>query len=345
VGAGVTKAPFPWFGGKSKAATQIWRAIGHDAGNYVEPFFGSGAVWLGRPSGFSGWAVVNDIDGNLANFWRSVKKFPDATAEAACNPVNECDLHARHLALVNGSGKLRDRLMADPNYCEPVLAGWWAWGAAVWIGSGWCAGNGPWNFAHDEHGIPVFTKGHGGQGVNRQLPHLGDAGKGVNRKLPHLGDGGNGVCQDRILWLKNWFGELADNLREVRVACGDWERVCSPGTMTLNGPCGVVLDPPYSQTDAVYASDSSTVAHLVRAWCLANGDNKDLRIVLCGHEGEHHELEAHGWRIQEWDQKKSGGYSGKSDARERLWISPHCLQGEPENGEGVQLGLFCGDLP
>jgi len=42
------KAPFPWFGGKSKAAPLVWKLLG-DPVHYVEPFFGSGAVLLQRP--------------------------------------------------------------------------------------------------------------------------------------------------------------------------------------------------------------------------------------------------------------------------------------------------------
>ena len=43
------RAPFPWFGGKRKVADAVWQRLGR-VGNYVEPFFGSGAVLLGRPS-------------------------------------------------------------------------------------------------------------------------------------------------------------------------------------------------------------------------------------------------------------------------------------------------------
>jgi site-specific DNA-adenine methylase len=39
-------APFPWFGGKSRAAKLIWSRLG-DVPNYVEPFAGSLAVLLG----------------------------------------------------------------------------------------------------------------------------------------------------------------------------------------------------------------------------------------------------------------------------------------------------------
>lgn len=41
------KAPFPWFGGKSRVADVVWRAFGN-VPNYVEPFFGSGAVRVRR---------------------------------------------------------------------------------------------------------------------------------------------------------------------------------------------------------------------------------------------------------------------------------------------------------
>lgn len=42
------KAPFPYFGGKSKIADVVWSALGQPA-HYIEPFFGSGAVLLARP--------------------------------------------------------------------------------------------------------------------------------------------------------------------------------------------------------------------------------------------------------------------------------------------------------
>lgn len=42
------KAPFPWFGGKSRAASAIWGRFG-DVDTYNEPFSGSLAVLLARP--------------------------------------------------------------------------------------------------------------------------------------------------------------------------------------------------------------------------------------------------------------------------------------------------------
>ena len=43
------RAPFPYFGGKRRAAPIIWAALG-DPGGYVEPFAGSAAVLLARPA-------------------------------------------------------------------------------------------------------------------------------------------------------------------------------------------------------------------------------------------------------------------------------------------------------
>jgi len=313
------KAPFPWFGGKSKAAELIWSRFGaKDLKNYVEPFLGSAAVFLLRPAEFSGWVTLNDFDGHLVNFWRSVSMKPEETAQAAALPVFECDLHARHLRLVREHGRLSARLMADPDYCEPTLAGWWAWGACVWIGSGWCGGDGPWTTIEDDERVQVFS----------QLPHLGDGGTGVNRQLPHLGDGGTGgLTAEKLAWIESWFAELRDSFREARIACGDWKRICSPGTMTRNGTCAVLLDPPYSLTSAVYAKDSSTVSGDVRRWCIENGTSQKLRIALCGHDTEHNELEALGWTVETW--AKGGGYQGKDD-RERIWFSPACLK--PQSG-------------
>ena len=58
-------APFPYFGGKRRAAPAIWRALGDPSG-YVEPFAGSAAVLLARPE-FKGRRVetINDADGYL----------------------------------------------------------------------------------------------------------------------------------------------------------------------------------------------------------------------------------------------------------------------------------------
>lgn len=116
------RAPFPWFGGKGRAAPLIWEALG-DVSNYVEPFAGSLATLLGRPS-VARIETVNDADGLLSNFWRAVAADPAAVADAAAWPVSEVDLSARHLWLVNRRAALTERLQVDPDYYDAKVAGW-----------------------------------------------------------------------------------------------------------------------------------------------------------------------------------------------------------------------------
>jgi hypothetical protein len=182
--------------------------------------------------------------------------------------------------------------------------------------------------------------GDAGQGVNRKLVHLGDAGRGVNRRLVHLGDAGKGE-QD----LLTWFQALQTRLRRVRVCCGDWQRVLGPSVTQKHGLTSIVLDPPYSAEEqrdmGIYAEDSATVAHDVRAWCLSNGGNPLLRIILCGYGEVHDELLMHGWTKTAWKPNGGMGNQGKASQaslnkhRERLWCSPHCLRPQ-------QLTLFQG---
>ena len=94
-------APFPYFGGKRRAAPRIWQALGDPSG-YVEPFAGSAAVLLARPA-FCGRRVetINDADGWLVNAWRAIQLSPADVAAHAWGPVCEIDYHAR-LAWLQG---------------------------------------------------------------------------------------------------------------------------------------------------------------------------------------------------------------------------------------------------
>jgi hypothetical protein len=304
-------APFPWFGGKRRVAAEVWARFGNVA-NYIEPFFGSGAVLLGRPDFNGQMETVNDLDGFVANFWRAIKHAQGAVAEHADNPVNENDLHARHIWLVQRREELRSRLEGDPDFFDAQIAGYWVWGISCWIGSGFCSGNGPWGLNGERQLVHL---GNGGQGVNRKRVHLGNGGQGVNRKLVHLG---------------NWFAALAHRLDRVRVASGDWSRVCGPSV--LGGVLtGVFLDPPYADTadrnPDLYAQDSLSVAHDVREWAIENGKNTKLRIALCGYDGEH--VMPDDWSSFAW--KTQGGYgcqgedANENSTRERVWFSPACL--------------------
>ena len=161
--------------------------------SYIEPFAGSLAALLSRPDDLwqTGAETVNDADSYLCNFWRALAAAPDDVAHWCDWPVNETDLLARHLWLVNTGRERIAKLEANPEFYDAKVAGWWVWGINAWIGSGWCSGTGPWQII--EGAVQRPHLGDAGRGVKRKLPHLGDAGRGVNRQLPHLGDAGHGV--------------------------------------------------------------------------------------------------------------------------------------------------------
>lgn len=321
------KPPFPWFGGKSMIAHEVWNALGN-VDSYIEPFFGSGAVLFLRPDDHDpGTETVNDADGFVANFWRAMQSDVAAVAEHADWPVNECDLHARHMWLVERRESLVDRLCGDPDYFDAKIAGWWCWGQCCWIGGGWCSGKGPWQSVDG-----VMTKVGNGRGVKRQRPHLGDNGVGVNRPGTEL-----------VEYLQ-WF---AARLRRVRVCCGDWSRVCTNAAMNDNNSktIGVFLDPPYADTagrdSRIYSVDSESVAHDVRRWAIENGSREKMRIVLAGYQGEHDMPD--NWTAIRW--KAQGGMANQGNNRgkenrhrETLWCSPHCLKAG--KAEGTVRSLF-----
>lgn len=285
------RSPYPWFGGKSKVASEVWKRFGV-VKNYVEPFFGSGAVLLRRPQPFEGTETINDMDGFVCNFWRAVQSEPDAVANFVDWPVNELDLHARHKWLMSTARAQVERLRDDPDFYDVKVAGWWVWGLCQWIGRGWCSGS-----------------------ECKQLPHLGDAGIGVHRS-DYTGDD-----------LYRYFDLLSKRLRRVRVCCGDWSRVCGQTPTVKQGLTAVFLDPPYSQEerDPEIYSVESDVGEEVRQWCADNGEC--MRIALCGYEGEHNDLEQHGWDMWKW--KATGGYSSgdnENSSRERIWFSPLCVK-------------------
>ena len=327
------QAPFPWFGGKSLACNAVWSAFG-DCANYVEPFAGSAAMLLCAPDG-KRVETINDFDGMVANFWRAIADNPDEVAHYADWPCNENDLFARHSWLVQQRASMTEKLHADPEWHDAKIAGWWVWGMCNWIGSGFCSGDGPW--VHDGEKIIDSRKlphlGDAGRGIKRQLPHL-SAGQGINLKLPHLGDAGRGIKRltdiSRRDFIFNWFNALHERLRDVRVACGDWTRVLKDSVTIRHGLTAVFLDPPYTKGDMDYSAGGMNqgIADDVREWCKQNGNNPLLRIVLCGHAGEHDDLLNYGWSIRTWTARK--GYALTDEAKqnsssETLWCSPHCI--------------------
>lgn len=346
------RAPFPWFGGKRRVAELVWDRLG-DVSSYNEPFAGSLAVLLGRPTE-PRIETVNDLDCYLANFWRALQRDPEHVASYADWPVNEADLHARHRWLVEHARLQAERVMTDPDFYDAKIAGWWVWGQCLWIGSGWCQtttnnGERPWlqrkrPRGDGDSGVTLPRKrfagtGNGqGTGVHRRWQGGGvGGGSGVHaprlsQQIPDLsgdsGASGRGIHAPRLTeGLYDYMEALASRLRRVRVCCGDWKRVLTPSVSTYIGTCGVFLDPPYAHElrERCYAEDHD-ISQEVGQWARDHGDDPLFRIALCGYEGEHQMPVS--WSVVPW--KAHGGYSRSSRGRanrerERIWFSPHCL--------------------
>ena len=312
------KAPFPWFGGKSRVAAPIWERFG-DVRCYIEPFFGSGAALLGRPHADPGYEIVNDKYCFLANFWRALKYAPNELAEICDWPINEADLHARHIWL-RAKAEWLASMMDDPDFYDLKVAAWWVWGISQWIGSGWCDLGPPTAsvkrpyLASDMGAHRPRTPTTSNAGVYAKRPDLCNS-RGIARSDQHL---------------IPYFSALSRRFRNVKVCCGDWKRVLTDFIILTNSPTGILLDPPYgAERDEVYSEDSFTIAGEVREWAIEYGPDPRLRIALCGYAEEH--AMPQGWEMFRW--KAQGGYANLRNGRgkanrelETIWFSPGCLR-------------------
>ena len=284
----ILKAPFPYFGGKSRVSELIWDRFGN-VNNVVEPFFGSGAVLLGRPRSHApfGTETINDLDCMVANFWRALQHDPDAVAFHADNPVNEADQHARHLWLCS-QVEFRERMKVDPEFYDTKIAGWW-----------------------------VHRK------LFRQVPVMNSSGMGVCRVEPRDMD-----MSISILAYMHQLADRLRRVRvccgDWQRICGPSVTFKHGITgVFLDPPYADTA----GRDATIYAEESLTVAHDVRRWAIENGDNPLLRIALCGYEGEHEMPES--WECVAWRASGGYGSQGNNAAREnkhreRIWFSPFC---------------------
>jgi DNA adenine methylase len=339
----VLRACFPYYGYKGAVSSEVWKRLGNPP-NYVEPFFGSGAVLLQRPGGAGKREVINDKSGGLANFWRSVQADPAGVLEHAVWICSESDLHARNAFFREALPDLTARLEGDPGYYDSRLAGYWCYVQCLAIGEVAYA-RGPWVRRGG-----LLVKEPVGDGVRRNIPC--DQSRGIQRAIPTHSDQGirKSVPEKKTLGIlrrkssaEEWIHDLSCRLSEVRILCGDWARGVKPTYTTQHGLTGVFLDPPYDDCWKTY-SDHDPLTEQICSWCAENGEDPKLRIALCGYEGTLSvDLVALGWAEFGW--KAGGGrvtVGGASDLnrdRERIWFSPHCLDSV---GKSEQLDLLAG---
>ena len=298
------RAPFPYFGGKSKIAQTIWGLLG-DVKSYTEPFAGSLAVLLARPAPGS-LEVVGDWSGYIANFWRATKHRPAEVARWADYPTVHLDIGARHawLTAPDRQAELAASL-ADPDWPgDAKIAGWWLWGQCAWIGSGWCQ----W--------------GAGPAASKSKVPHMSNAGRGINAsgKVPHMSDAGMMThAGDAALAI---LTEISKRLSRVVVVHGDWERSVNLHYGTnQGGTAGVFLDPPYGRDSDAKLYGCDPVLGRVVEWCRENAA-ANVRIVLACHVGE---SDLPGWAEVKWSRCAASYGSTKTQHDEVLMCSPACL--------------------
>lgn len=307
------RAPFQWHGGKRRVAEVVWAGLG-DVSTYVEPFAGSLAVLLARPDHHRRPVeIVSDLDGMVANFWRALKDAPDKVAHHADHPVSHVDVAARHVAL-NDARPLLEQLLADPEYYDPQIAGYWVYCLSAFISGGFCDGT----------------------ETRRQLSEHGD----ISHRRPHFLQRGISsigttldTTQERTTNINDTMQQLADRLRNVQIWHATWNRYLR-GPLTKGTRNGIFLDPPYDPTTLATPGDlysgyhSATISQEVRQWALEHGDNPRNRIILAGYEDEHGPHMPDTWHMHAWsssgNQVTPNSKSGETRHKERLWFSPHC---------------------
>ena len=363
--SGKLQAPFPYFGGKSRISNMVWERFGK-VDVYVEPFAGSLAVLLGNPHPAKK-EVVCDTDSMICNFWRAITNDPEQVAHFADYPTIHQDLTSRHKWLKQWKLENQYKVMEDPHYYDPKVAGWWVWGISSWIGGGWCSvekeqvpnvqitGGKGVQVQRDQR-PKVHEKGGQGVQVQRkdlklqdQIPLVRDTGgRGVSAqrkmdKRPNIDArlGGQGVQVQRGARLVEWFGELAVRLNEVFVLNRDWKSAVTPTILSDTPSCAdythaIFLDPPYltsDRDDTLYQSDASgtsdDTARECFEWAVKHGEK--YKIVYCGHD-EDFDVPP-GW--DKHVQSFGGVYKrDKNKKQDMIMFSPAC------NPESKQADIF-----
>lgn len=287
------RAPFPWTGGKYWVANKVWEALG-DVHHYIEPFGGSMAVLLARPHK-ARLETVNDLNHYLINFWRALKADASVVAYHTENPISEADLYARNKTLIETSEEFKTKILDDPEFFDPKLAGWWVWGQSTIIGR---------TFAND---------------VCKKMPSLLPAG--VNGRNSELQSWLQALAV-RMRGVRILCGDWKRCLGPTSLGLSPKSRFSS---------VGVFLDPPYVDGDYKYANSvvaGDVVWDDARSWAIEHGQHRHMRIILAGYEDGREMPES--WIRLNW--KGHGGLGRKSRGnnenrhREVLWMSPHCLQ-------------------
>jgi site-specific DNA-adenine methylase len=299
------KTPFPYFGSKEVISHKVWDRLGK-VDLYIEPFFGSGRVLFNCPY-IPRFEVINDANLWVANFWRSCKQSPQQVAEYADYPISEIDQHSRGdwLYYREDLNEFKDKMLKDPEFCDPKSAGWWVWGMSQSI-------------------MGSFVK-----------HKLGFKGKKiVPRSRPQVCGTRSGVCRKGLEGkeMLDFISDISNRLRYTSIMCGDWIRAVDSFILKSAKQIAIFFDPPYGKagrsTKLYGEQDDTLVSRDVMYWCKSHEDYDNLRIAFCGYDTD--ELHLKNWSRLEWN--TGGGMNNTSKtkvsdnkSRERIWFSKSCL--------------------
>jgi len=134
--------PFTYFGGKRRAAGEVWRRFGADIANYKEVFSGGLSNLLARPIFDMRNLQIyqeqaNDSNLFLINFWRTVqhKKGIKKLIKLMNFPAHEFELLGRREEMLRRALDLRNKMSYDIGH-DAKLAAYWLYIQRQWIGNG-----------------------------------------------------------------------------------------------------------------------------------------------------------------------------------------------------------------
>ena len=178
------RAPFPYWGGKRRAADLVWQLLGRDVYSYVDPFGGSLAIPLSAPHHIPR-VVVNDRFGLLVNAWRALQAEPEATAYYADYPTSHLDLIARNAELRAALPDVEMNVRRYSSWYNVKLAGFYMWAVSNSIDMGTSLGDGCGTKMSKRNGVTAEAEREAGTLMGRR----GGVGK-TGMPYPAAGDGG-----------------------------------------------------------------------------------------------------------------------------------------------------------
>jgi site-specific DNA-adenine methylase len=271
---------FSYSGNKEMIAKKIWQLFDSKTiGNYVEPFCGSSSILLSRPYKHRTIENINDINGLVINFFRSVKYDYKKVLESLRRPMNQIEYQAMQKFVISFANNKRnvDLLKNNYKFFNSEIAGAWAY----------CL-----NCSFLDHFQSVSTTRKNNH-IDKGLMEIGSR-KVVNRFFN----------QNIVL------EKMHERLLEVRMSCTNWKNLLTPAVLNvrLSGKyTAIFFDPPYENKEKTYKA--KPVSNEVRKWCIENGSNPFYKIILCGYESEHDELIKHGW-VKQQGKSASGSQNG-----------------------------------